>query len=584
MGELLEHLSSCLKDSIKNGHFFIAHRLIRFITNLVNVKVITTQSIFEIFEHFVGLTATFNDTDRIQARIDFYVYCMLSSLPWCGKEIYDKHGPQLDDLLKTLQDYLKKRDKSYMPMLKVWLSDDPNPQEDYLDCLWSQIKKLEENDWKETQIMRSYKSFDFSHSRKHDFPFIAVPECTDRYLYPSPRVIFRMFDYTDVPEDYILPGSHSIERFIIEEQLHSIIHTYYLDRKLCAQQLLGLNHLNKIPLNYMIVEVIFSQLFNLPKPVHLELFFGSLLIELCKLQPTQMPMVLAQATELLFDRLDSMKTSAIERFSNWFSYHLSNFQFKWAWDDWKSCLANDINSPKAKFIQETLLKSIRLSYHQRIAELLPESVGTLLPLDTKPIYKYESEDAVNLEGTQMANRILELLKNRCLPEDIIQVLRESSTESIVKMEDDSTQETSLSTPLKIEVFTSTLFYFGSKSFSHIFSSLAKFHMIFKMIIETEDQQLIVLKTLHEIWKNRQQMMVVLVDKLLKTQIVECSSVINWIFSNEMRQDFNYFYVWEILHSTVNRMSKQVEKLHQDYIESEEKFNKNKLNEAVSCSF
>ena len=34
-----------------------------------------------------------------------------------------------------------------------------------------------------------------------------------------------------------------------------------------------------------------------------------------------------------------------------------------------------------------------------------------------------------------------------------------------------------------------------------------------------------------------QMMVVVVDKMLKVQIVECSNVANWLFSQEMSQDF-----------------------------------------------
>lgn len=55
------------------------------------------------------------------------------------------------------------------------------------------------------------------------------------------------------------------------------------------------------------------------------------------------------------------------------------------------------------------------------------------------------------------------------------------------------------------------------------------------------------------------MMVVLVDKLIKIEIVECSSVANWIFSSEMSGELTNFYVWEILCSTIDKMNRQVVK-------------------------
>lgn len=72
------------------------------------------------------------------------------------------------------------------------------------------------------------------------------------------------------------------------------------------------------------------------------------------------------------------------------------------------------------------------------------------------------------------------------------------------------------------------------------------------------------------------MIVVMVDKMLKTQIVECSSVANWIFSKEMNQELSSFYVWEILHSTVNRMSKQVDKVKNEYKDLVDKSKKSLL--------
>lgn len=133
---------------------------------------------------------------------------------------------------------------------------------------------------------------------------------------------------------------------------------------------------------------------------------------------------LAQATELLFERIDFMKTSCIEKFSSWFAYHLSNFQYKWSWDDWKRCMDEDFESPRNKFLKENLIRSMRLSYHQRIADIMPESMASLVPENPKPAYKYISDEAANLEGTLVANKLLELFKERSIPENIFQVLRD----------------------------------------------------------------------------------------------------------------------------------------------------------------
>ena len=80
-----------------------------------------------------------------------------------------------------------------------------------------------------------------------------------------------------------------------------------------AAQLLSYPLKTKIPLEYMIVEVMFGEVFRLPNPEFLEICYGSILIELCKLQPSTMPQVLAQATELLYERIDNMNVTCFDR-------------------------------------------------------------------------------------------------------------------------------------------------------------------------------------------------------------------------------------------------------------------------------
>ena len=133
---------------------------------------------------------------------------------------------------------------------------------------------------------------------------------------------------------------------------------------------------------------------------------------------------MAQAVELIFDRLDTMNVACIDRFAFWFAYHLSNFQFAWNWDDWSNCLVLDPLHPKPKFVRETLAKCMRLSYHQRIVDLVPETFKTLLSKFPQPQNKYDVKEGSNLPGTEAANIVCELLKKKSTMEELSVALDE----------------------------------------------------------------------------------------------------------------------------------------------------------------
>nr|XP_015200033.1 PREDICTED: nuclear cap-binding protein subunit 1 [Lepisosteus oculatus] len=389
------------------------------------------------------------------------------------------------------------------------------------------------------------------------------------YLYPMPRVIFRMFDYTDAPEGPVMPGSHSAERFVIEENLHCIIKSHWRERKTCAAQLLSYPGKNKIPLNYHIVEVIFGELFQLPSPPQIDVMYTTLLIELCKLQPGSLPQVLAQATEMMYMRLDTMNTTCIDRLINWFSHHLSNFQFRWSWDDWSDCLTQDLEKPKPKFVKEVLEKCMRLSYHQRIVDIVPPTFSPLIPANPIFIYKYMDESSSSLPGYPMAMIISNAIKNHSTNDEILALLKDVPNPN---QEEDDDEGDSFN-PLKIDAFLQTLLHLAAKSFSHSFSALAKFHEVLKNLTDSDEGKLHILRVVYDAWKNHPQMIAVLVDKMIRTQIVDCAAVANWIFSPDMAHDFTRFYVWEILHSTIRKMNKHVQKIQKELEEAKEKLEK-----------
>jgi nuclear cap-binding protein subunit 1 len=278
-----------------------------------------------------------------------------------------------------------------------------------------------------------------------------------------------------------------------------------------------------------------------------------------------MPQVLAQATEILYEKLDTMNAACIDRFASWFAYHLSNFQFKWSWDDWSDCLDVDLDMPKPKFVRETLLKCLRLSYHQRVSEIVPATFAKLVPAKPAPDFKYEREGS--LPGMMAAHQLMQAVRAKCSPNEVEDILRELPN---------PLRDTAGYNPLKIDVCVQTLLFMASKSFSHSFAAISKFHPLLKSLGSTPDAktsneaQQCILRSLYELWHDHQQMMVVLIDKLLKTQIIECQAVANWIFSPDMSSDLTCFYVWEILYSTIRKMNTQVKQLQKHIEEMRDK--------------
>ncbi|CAH0757994.1 unnamed protein product [Diatraea saccharalis] len=566
-GEFVDYIVKTFKENLKVGKWNAARYCLRFISDLVNCHVLAASSLLTLLETLVDCA---NEDGVPQVRRDWFVFAVLSALPWVGRELYEKKESQLEHLLITIEVFLNKRSKKHWSALKVWAADSPHLQEEYLDCLWAQIKKLRQDNWSEKHIPRPYLAFDsiLCEALQHTLPTIQPPPHNDSDTYPMPRVIFRMFDYTDCPDGPVLPGAHSIERFLIEEHLHNIIEAYHLERKECAAQLLCFPYKAKIPLEYCIVEVIFAELFNLPRPRYLEICYGSILIELCKLQPSTMPQVLAQATEILFLRIDTMNVACFDRFVNWFSYHLSNFQYRWSWEDWEGCIQLESDHPKPRFIREVLGKCLRLSYYQRIKDVAPETFAALVPLKPEPIYKYSMEGAASLPGTEAAHQLVVNVRNKCTPEEALNVLRELPN-PLREGEQPAAAQAAPHNPLKIDVFVQTLLNLGSKSISHSFAAISKFHYVFKILAESEEAQICILRNVWELWQRHPQMVCVLVDKMLKTQIVECSAVATWLFSKEMAPYFTHGYLWEVLHLTIDKMNKHVTKLSGELQEARE---------------
>uniref|UniRef100_A0A1I8F1T9 Nuclear cap-binding protein subunit 1 n=1 Tax=Wuchereria bancrofti TaxID=6293 RepID=A0A1I8F1T9_WUCBA len=510
--ELLRQLLEVLQEKLVSADFNHALHIVTFLADLVNCHVVSSNSLVEFYESFMEAAC---EESIPQVRSDWFVYAVLHSLPWSGPELNDREKEPLDNLLEGIDKYMLERSTSHVMLLQVWSAME-HEQDEYLCSLWTQISKLRDDGWVERHISRYYIGFDGSLASAvaHNLPLFIPSPHTSMVVYPLPTVVFRFFDYADCPDEGpVLPGAHSIERFLVEKELCS---------NFSAAQLVSYRKKAVVPINYMILEVIFSQLFRLPHPPLRPLFYGSLMIELCKTK--DMPQA---AAELFYQRIDTMQLECIDRLIDWFSYHMSNFEYRWSWVDWNDCLDLNDYAPKRYFVKEVIEKCMRFSYHERICDCLPSSFEEITP--EKPFISF----LVNQEEKELVAEIERAFRNKAEPKEITEMLREFDKEG-----------NSLAT---LSTFFSVMLNAAQKSFSHNFAALTRYHETLKELSGIDDESsTALLRTLYDVWKHNRQMMVVLITKMLRMTLLNANAVVSWLLSSYVGQELHRFWLWEAL--------------------------------------
>lgn len=105
--EFLDLLIKELDILLKQERWDEARYMIRFICDLVNANVVSTESVIMFLETLLDVV---QEENIPFVRKDWYSFAILSALPWCGKELYDKEDARshLDEIVLCIEQYLRK--------------------------------------------------------------------------------------------------------------------------------------------------------------------------------------------------------------------------------------------------------------------------------------------------------------------------------------------------------------------------------------------------------------------------------------------------------------------------------------------
>lgn len=119
------------------------------------------------------------------------------------------------------------------------------------------------------------------------------------------------------------------------------------------------------------VESILTMIFQLPKPLHHEIYYYTVLISCCRESPESVAPVFGRAIRFFYNNLDTFDYELKIRYMDWMTTQISNFDFSWKWDEWAADSAKYSGltyHPKKNFIRNLIAKEIRLSNKARIKD------------------------------------------------------------------------------------------------------------------------------------------------------------------------------------------------------------------------
>ncbi|KAK3151596.1 hypothetical protein QOZ80_3AG0247890 [Eleusine coracana subsp. coracana] len=559
-----------LQDALHNENRDRIRILLRFLSGLMCSKVVAPSSIIEMFETLVSSAATILDEETgnpsWQPRADFYVYCILASLPWGGQELFEQVPDEFERVLVGIQSYIGIRRHFDDIAFSVFETDEghsPN-KKDFMEDLWERIQALSRNGWRVKSVPKPHLSFEAQlvDGKSHRVSPISCPPPT---LSQSSSEILKGQEKHEADLKYpqrlrrlhIFPANKAenmqpVDRFVVEECILDVLLFFNGCRKECAFYLVSLPV--SFRYEYLMAETIFSQLLLLPNPPFNPIYYTLVIIDLCKALPGAFPSVVVGAVHALFDRISNMDMECRTRLILWFSHHLSNFQFIWPWQEWSYVKDLPKWAPQRVFVQEVLEREVRLSYFEKIKQSIEDAaeLEELLPPKAGPNFKYHSDESnENTDGHRSSKELVGMIRGKKTIRDIISWVEEQ----IIPAND---------AEFALAVVSQTLLDVGSKSFTHLITVLERYGQVISKLCPNEEMQLMLMDEIGAYWKNSTQMTAIAIDRMMGYRMLSNLAIVKWVFSPANVEQFHVSdRPWEILRNAVSKTYNRISDLRKD---------------------
>lgn len=362
-----------------------------------------------------------------------------------------------------------------------------------------------------------------------------------------------------------VPAPGTPAALVVRTLAEDVVDLYVVNRKECAQTLLALplwlrrgTFGGDVPpskglfgepadtaesawsLEDLLVETIVSDLLVLPTPPQNELYYASLLREVVGAAPQQVAPSLGRTMRRFYaaSAAGCVRAATLARLANWFSVHLSNFNFTWAWTEWVADLALPWPHARRAFMRRLAELEVRLAYYDRIKTTIPEELqGALLPPEEPaPLFTYaHATHPHHARAMQLLNSLRAKASVQVIQADLHSLQQSLVAPASDVPDEDDEQRGLVATPAVAEqvvrdMAVQALLFAGSRSFSHLLNMIERYHDLLRSLSHAPQARLEMLASTTRFWARSPQWVLIVVDKLLQYRIVEPVDVVAFVFT------------------------------------------------------
>lgn len=385
---------------------------------------------------------------------------------------------------------------------------------------------------------------------KHPFPAVNFPEIDNlpEYkdeMYLTPRLFFSVY----LPEKFsVVPPPGTYESLLFRDISCDIINHMDFNRnevtrQLCtldlffaktafAEPTISMEELERLyesspststwKVENVAFEAILEELMRLPKNLFHPAYFHSIIIEACRVAPRIVAPAVGRAIRFLYNNIESLDFELQQRTLDWFSHHLSNYGFSWKWGEWTEGISLPEMHPKRVFIQQLILKELRLSTPDRILPTLPPEYAQFVPSFSKnPECKWFSPE---LQFQEEAEKFLSLMSSeKSEIEELLKEIREKANEIAADRGSESFDPTSTLVDL---VVTVTCFA-SNRSLSHAELSVNQIKEILIDVCSLDPTTAI--ESIFDYWSGQPHVALLVTTVFIKYGVISPKSFIQTIF-------------------------------------------------------